>query len=230
MRTARFYSGAAGRELVPRQVSEQTEDRRASLGERAYEHVRSEILRGRLPVGSIVAEGTVAEELGVSKTPVRQALQSLRREGLLELGPRRQLIVRGFPSEHRREVLDVRIALESLSVRRACETMTIEQIDYLRLLLMQQKRAVDAGDEDRFIELDEEFHLQIASAAGLPLVERFLSQLRGFVRVMRLGTTRPPGHLQEVYAEHEKIADMLEARRPARAAKALREHLEHADY
>jgi DNA-binding GntR family transcriptional regulator len=206
------------------------ENGRTSLGERAYDHVRSEILRGALPVGSVVAEGAVAGELGISKTPVRQALQTLRREGLLELGPRRQLIVRGFPAEHRREVLDVRVALESLSVRRACETMTIEQIDYLRLLLMQQKRAVDAEDEDSFIELDEQFHLHIAAAAGLSIVERFLSQLRGFVRVMRLGTTRPPGHLQEVYAEHERIADMLEARKPAQAAKALRDHLERADY
>ena len=201
-----------------------------TLGERAYDYVRGEILCGRLAVGSVVAEGTVADELGISKTPVRQALQSLRRDGLLELGPRRQLIVRGFSHEHRREVLDVRIALESLSVRRACETMTIEQIDHLRLLLIRQKRAVDSGDEDRFIELDEQFHLHIAASAGLPIVERFLSQLRGFVRVMRLGTTRPPGHLQEVWAEHEKIADMLEARRPARAARTLREHLEHADY
>ena len=206
------------------------EDRGTTLAERAYDHVRGEILRGRLPVGSVVAEGTVADELGISKTPVRQALQSLRRDGLLELGPRRQLIVRGFSHEHRRELLDVRIALESLSVRRACEAMTIEQIDHLRLLLIQQKRAVDAGDEDTFIELDEQFHLHIAAAAGLPIVERFLRELRGFVRVMRLGTTRPPGHLQEVWAEHERIADMLEARRPARAARALREHLEQADY
>jgi DNA-binding GntR family transcriptional regulator len=206
------------------------EDRGMTLAERAYDYVRGEILRGRLPVGSVVAEGTVADELGISKTPVRQALQSLRRDGLLELGPRRQLTVRGFSGEHRREILDVRIALESLSVRRACETMTIEQIDYLRLLLIQQKRAVDARDEDGFIELDEQFHLHIAAAAGLPIVERFLSQLRGFVRVMRLGTTRPPGHLQAVWAEHEAIVDMLEARRPGQAARALRGHLEHADY
>lgn len=201
-----------------------------TLAEFAYDRLRGEIVSGDLPVGSVVAEGTVAEKLGISKTPVRQALQSLRRDGLLELGPRRQLIVRGFTGEHRREILDVRIALESLSVRRACERMTIEQIDHLRLLLIQQRRAVDAGDEDRFIELDEQFHLHIAAAAGLPIVERFLNQLRGFVRVMRLGTTRPPGHLQEVLAEHERIVDLLEARRPAPAERALREHLEHADY
>jgi GntR family transcriptional regulator, rspAB operon transcriptional repressor len=223
MRTARCYSEDGC-------VINEPEHGRTSLGERAYDHVLSEILRGELPVGSIVGEGAVAEELGISKTPVRQALQSLRREGLLEIGARRQLIVRGFSAEHRREVVDVRVALESLSVRRACESMTIEQIDQLRLLLIQQKRAVDAGNEDSFIELDEQFHLQIAAAAGLPIVERFLNQLRGFVRVMRLGTTRPSGHLQEVYAEHAKIADMLEARRPVAAEKALREHLEHADY
>jgi DNA-binding GntR family transcriptional regulator len=206
------------------------QESRTSLGDRAYDHVRNEILRGLLLPGSVVAEGAVAEELGISKTPVRQALQTLRREGLLELGPRRQLVVSGFSTEHRREVRDVRVALESLSVRRACETMTIAQIDQLRLLLIQQKRAVEARREDIFIELDEQFHLHIAAAAGLPIVERFLSQLRGFVRVMRLGTTRPAGHLQEVYAEHEKIADMLEARSPARAEQALRAHLEHSDY
>jgi DNA-binding GntR family transcriptional regulator len=178
----------------------------------------------------VVAEGAVAEELGISKTPVKQALQSLRRDGLLEVGPRRQLIVRGFSAEHRQEVRDVRLALESLSVHRACETMTVAEIDYLRLLLIQQKRAVDAGDEESFIELDEEFHLHIAAAAALPIVERILRQLRGFVRVMRLGTTRPPGHLLEVYAEHCALVDMLEARTPGRAVKALREHLEHADY
>jgi DNA-binding GntR family transcriptional regulator len=211
-------------------LSESTETRRSSLSERAYDHVRGEILRGRLPVGSVVAEGAVAKELGISKTPVKQALQTLRREGLLEVGPRRQLIVRGFTAEHRQEVRDVRLALESLSVRRACETMTMAEIDYLRLLLIQQKRAVEAADEESFIALDEEFHLHIAAAADLPIVERFLRQLRGFVRVMRLGTTRPPGHLLEVYAEHHTLVDMLEARKPGPAVKALCDHLQHADY
>jgi len=201
-----------------------------TLADTAYEHVRGEILCGRLPVGSVIAEGAVAERLGISKTPVRQALQTLRREGLLEVGPRRQVIVRGFSGEHRREIMDVRLALESLSVRRACEEMTIEQIDHLRLLLIRQKRTVDARDEDGFIELDEQLHLHIAAAAGLPIVERFLSQLRGFVRLMRLGTTRPPGHLGQVLAEHEAIVDLIEARKPARAERALREHLQRADY
>lgn len=201
-----------------------------SLADEAYRYVRREILAGRTRAGDIVAEGKVAEQLGISKTPVRQALQSLRREGLLEVGPRRQLIVRGISEEHRREVHDVREALESLVVRRACAEMAVEDIDYLRLLLMRQKRAVDASDEEAFIELDEEFHLYMADASGLPLVERFLNQLRGFVRVMRLGTTRAPDHLGAVYEEHVAIVDAIEARKPGRAAKTLRDHLAKHSY
>jgi DNA-binding GntR family transcriptional regulator len=201
-----------------------------SLSERAYDHVRSEIVRGRLPVGSLVSEAAVAESLGISKTPVRQALQLLRGEGLLEVGPRRQLVVRGFSDEHRREVADVREALETLAVRRACERMTLDEIDVLRLLLMRQKRAAAAGREDEFIDLDEQFHLGIAAGAQLPLVERFLRQLRGFVRLMRAGTRRPAGHLALVLEEHTAIVDALEARDTGRAVATLHDHLRRSNY
>ena len=204
--------------------------RKLSLSEQAYNYIRGEILCGHLPAGSLLPEGAIAEELGISKTPVRQALQTLRREGLLEVGPRRQLAVRGFDAGQRREILEVREALESISVLRACESITVDQIDQLRLLLMQQKRAADAGDEEAFIELDEQFHVHIASSADLRLVARFLSQLRGLVHVMRLGTTRPEGYLHEVHREHTAIVDALEGRRPGPALKALYDHLRHTDY
>ncbi len=201
-----------------------------SLADEAYRFVRREILAGRIAQGDVVAEAPLAQQLGMSKTPVRQALQALHREGLLEAGPRRQLIVRGISEEHKQEVHDVREALESLVVRRACAQMALEDIDYLRLLLIRQKRAVDARDEEAFIELDEEFHLYMAAASGLPLVERFLNTLRGFVRVMRAGSTRSPGHLEAVYREHVAILDAIEARKPARAVKALRDHLAEHSY
>jgi DNA-binding GntR family transcriptional regulator len=215
-------------------MAQQSTERRdgahaGTLADEAYRYVRGQILSGRMAEGDVVGEGAVAEQLGISKTPVRQALQSLRLDGLLEVGARRQLIVRGVTEEHRQEVHDVREALESLVVRRACSEMAIQDIDYLRLLLMRQRRAVEARDEEAFIELDEEFHLHLAAACGLPLVERFLNQLRGFVRVMRLGSERSPGHLQAVYGEHVAIVDAIESRKPARAVKALRDHLaEHA--
>ncbi len=112
-----------------------------SLSERAYQHIRGEILRGRLAVGTVVGESALADELGISKTPVRQALQLLRGEGLLQVGARRQLVVRGFSPEHRQEIVDVRQALEALAVRARGERMTLDDVDHLRLLLIRQKRA-----------------------------------------------------------------------------------------
>ncbi len=203
---------------------------RGKLTEQAYNYIRDGILRGELPAGSVLAETEIAEALGNSRTPVRHALGLLLQEGLVEVGPRRQLIVRGFTPEHRAELLVLREALEDVAVRRACEVMAMEDIDYLRLLLMRQRRAANEGREDDFIELDEQFHLKIAEGARLPILVRFLGQLRGFVRVMRLGTVRHPRHLVQVLAEHSAIVDALERRDVNAATAALVQHLHKSDY
>jgi DNA-binding GntR family transcriptional regulator len=206
------------------------ESPRRSLNDKAYEHLRQAILGGDLPVGTIIAETKVAEDLGISKTPVRQALQLLRTEGLLEVGPRRQLVVRGFSAAHRNEVLRVREALEEIAVETACRVISVDDIDMLRLLLLRQGRAADAYDENAFLVLDEEFHVLIAKSANLPIVARLLEQMRGFARIMRLGKTQPPEHLQDILVEHTRIVDAIEKRDVAAAQAALHEHLHHWDY
>ena len=204
--------------------------RRPTLTDTAYDHVRRAILHGDLPVGTVLAEATIADQLGISKTPVRQALQLLRTEGLLEVGPRRQLLVRGFSVEHRNEILRIREALEEIAVETACRVMSLEEIDVLRLTLMRQRRAADAHDEEAFLVLDEEFHILIARGAKLPIVARLLEQMRGFARLMRLGQTQPPEHLQDILVEHTRIVDALESRNAEGALEALHTHLHHWDY
>ena len=204
--------------------------RRGALVGRAYEHIRDAIMRGDFPVGMVLAEDGLASRVGSSRTPVRQALQLLLQEGLLEVGPRRQVIVRGFTREHREEILLVREALETVAVRRACDVMTIDDVDELRLLLMRQGRAADAAREDEFIELDEQFHLKIAEAARLPILHGFLGQIRGFVRLLRVGSGRNPAHLKAVLAEHEAIVDALERRDVDAAVTALGTHLHTWSY
>ncbi|MFN8222877.1 MAG: GntR family transcriptional regulator [Gaiellales bacterium] len=203
---------------------------RKSLTDKAYEHVRGSILRGDLPVGTIIAEARLAEELGISKTPMRQALQLLRTEGLLETGPRRQLVVRGFTADHRNEVLRIREALEKIAVESACRVMSLEQLDELQLNLLRQRRAVEAHDEDAFLVLDEEFHIRIASGANLPIVGQLLEQMRGFARLMRLGRSQPPEHLKDVLLEHTRLLEAIEKRDVDTALNALQEHLHHWDY
>lgn len=204
--------------------------RRGRLTAHAYTYVREGILRGRIPVGTLLTEGEIAAAIGASRTPVRHALSQLLQEGLVEVGSRRQLIVRGFTPEHRAEILTLRHALESVSVGRACEVMAQEAIDELRLNLIRQRHAATEGREDDFIDHDEEFHLQIAACAGLPLLERFLRQLREFVRVSRLGSTRTPETLVQVAEEHERILDSIEARDTDAAHAALIDHLTRGGY
>jgi DNA-binding GntR family transcriptional regulator len=203
---------------------------RGRLTDEAFHYVRDAIMRGELPPGSVLAEVEVARTLGSSRTPVRQALGLLLKEGLLEVGSRRQLIVRGFTPEHRREILMLREALEGLAVRRACEVMSDDDVDYLRLLIMRQRRAARRGDNDAFLDLDEEFHLRIVEGAQLPILHTMLGQLRGFVRVARLDVTRPPRVLEQVRAEHERIVDALDRRDADAALAALVAHLHTSDY
>jgi DNA-binding GntR family transcriptional regulator len=203
---------------------------RGRLTERAYQYLRDGIMRGDLPPGSILAEEEIATTLGTSRTPVRQALGLLLQEGFVEVGSRRQVVVRGFTPEHKAEILMLREALEGVAVRRACDVMPLEEIDYLHLLLLRMRRAAENGREEDFLDLDEEFHLKIAEGAQLPILYSLLGQLRGFVRVARLGSRRPPAVLAQVVVEHEEIVDALEHRDPETALSALVEHLHKSDY
>jgi DNA-binding GntR family transcriptional regulator len=187
-------------------------------------------MRGDFPTGSALTEEELARTLGSSRTPVRHALSLLLQEGLLEVGSRRQVIVRGFTPEHRAEILMLREALEGLAVRRASERASDDDVDYLRLLVIRQRRAARRGDNETFLDLDEEFHLKIVEAARLPILHALLGQLRGFVRVATLGAVRPPGVLRQVSDEHDRIVDALDRRDDTAALRALVEHLHRSHY
>lgn len=198
---------------------------RGRLTDEAYHHIRDAIVRGEYPTGSVLAETDIADALGSSRTPVRHALGLLLREGLLEVGARRQVLVRGFTPERRDEILMLREALEGIAVDRASEIIGDDEIDQLRLLIMRQRRAAKNDEKDAFLDLDEEFHLKIVDAARLPILYALLGQLRGFVRVARLDASRSSSDLGEVCLEHERIVDALERRDGAAARAILLEHL-----
>lgn len=200
------------------------------LSASAYEYVREAILGHHYPPGTPLTEGMLAAHLGVSKTPVRQALRALHQEGLLELGPRRQMVVCEPPPSQLQELLEVREALEGIALVHACREMDEDGFDHLRTLLRRQRRAADAGNVAAFIELDEELHVTLAERAGLRLVPRVLRQLRGFVRLMQRNTRRDPGYLLSVLAEHERLVDAVEARDDAAAIAALSTHLHTTEY
>ena len=200
------------------------------LAKIAYQHVRREILRQRLESGTVLNEGSIASSLGMSKTPVRHALHALRQEGLLEAGPRRQLVVRDLSPVQRAELVAVREALERIAVSHACQHMNDDDFDHLRTLLRRQRRFAEAGEDDDFVDCDEEMHIAISARSGLDLVPQFLDQLRGFVRLMQMRARRDPGHLFQVLEEHVRLIDAIEARNEEEALAALAHHLHRAEY
>lgn len=193
--------------------------------ERAYLYLRDAILTGRLPVGSVLGEAALAHELQMSRTPVREGLQRLVQDRLLDVGQRRQLVVRTISMGERREVFLMRAALEGAVVREACRSISEDTLDELRALLFRLQRAADAGTMERFIDLDERFHLKLAAGADLFLFQKVLTDLRALVRLMGLEALRQPKRMQRVIGEHEAILEALERRDEVEAAEAMQRHL-----
>ncbi len=200
------------------------------LAQRAYAHVKARILNGGLPAGTVLAEEAIGSELGMSKTPARQALKALLIEGYFEIGPHRQMRVRSFSPSNREELLEVREALERLAITHACLSMSHDEIDFLHTILRRQKRAAETDDQEAFIDLDEELHLRIAAGSDLRFVPDLLARLRGFVRLLRLGTRREDGHLFRVLREHESIVRAIENRDLQSALTHLGQHLHTSNY
>jgi DNA-binding GntR family transcriptional regulator len=198
---------------------------RSNQGRWAYAVLRAGIIRRLLPPGTRLVEGDLGEALGISRTPIRSALQSLLEEGLLETGAKRQLFVRELDASERREIRLLREALERVAVVEAATALDVDEIDQLRLLLIKQRRAASASDVERFMDLDDQFHLAIARGARLPLLERFLGQIRAWVRLTGIHALDHGDRLERVLAEHDDIVEALDAGDGERALAALDRHL-----
>ncbi|KGN30774.1 transcriptional regulator [Knoellia sinensis KCTC 19936] len=198
----------------------------STKADRVRKAVLTDIMSGSLPAGSPLDEGALAEQHSVSRTPVREALRRLQSDGLLETGPRRQLLVVDVSPEHRREITTLRVALEGAAVESACELRGEDDLDRLDLLLLKQRRAADAGEAEVFLRLDEEFHLTLAGAGRMPTLSRMLGQLGAFVRLGRLGEATTKRHMLGLVREHEELVELLRSRRAEPLRSALATHIE----
>lgn len=199
--------------------------------ETAYRHVKQALLAGRLPAGEMVSEGDVATQLGVSRTPVREAFLRLSAEGWLRLFPKRgALVVPAAPGEAQ-AVVDARLLLESHAVDTVVrdEVARTRLAARLRVLIAEQRAAVAAGDLDAYAEHDAAFHQAVVAAGGNALLTDFAVTLRERQRRMvalSIGATgeRAPG----LVAGHEALVAAVEAGDAAAFRAGLRTHLHGA--
>ena len=206
-----------------------------TLPEQIANRLRREILRGVLAPGTPVKERDHAAELGVSRTPMREAIRILAKEGLVLLRPARSPIVAQPSFEEVAQNIEVMTALELLSARLACERASDEEIEAIAAL--SDKMAKEWGSVDLLdiFENDMSFHRAIAEAAGNPvLAEMHRALVARLWRARYLSATRKNSR-DRVLKQHKSIVDGLRARDVEAVTENLRSHLDHlvinvADY
>ncbi len=192
-----------------------------------FNTLRQAILRGELEPGERLMEIQLAERLGVSRTPIREAIRKLELEGLVLMIPRKGAEVASISEKSLRDVLEVRRSLEELASELACQRMTAEQIEELRSAQREFAAAVEEGSIMRMAECDEHFHDLIYEGTGNTRLIQILNNLREQMYRYRLEYIKDADKRQMLLAEHDGILKAIEGRRGAEARRVMREHIDN---
>jgi GntR family transcriptional regulator, rspAB operon transcriptional repressor len=200
-------------------------ERRITIAQQAYQFLRREIIDGRLPPRAPLSEQELSAQMGVSRTPVREALMKLADEGLVDIYPQFGSFVAPIKLS---EVFDsqfVRESLECAAIERAVERLTDSQAAALQGMIDTQRRHQRAGDRPAFFEADERMHAYLMEVAGHPSVWSTVENAKAQMDRVRHLSIRNPIKMPAVIDEHSAIIDSVIRRDRAGAIDALRAHL-----
>lgn len=200
----------------------------ASAADRAFAVVRGRIVSGEVPGGTMLSEGEVSDELGMSRTPVREAFLRLQAEGWMQLFPKRGALVRPIEPDELAEVVEARHLVETAAVRTVSTDTeaTVDLVGRLRALVARQRTAAAAGDLDAFTLADVAFHQAIADAGRNSILTTFYRSLRDrqhriTARTVRAGADR----VTVILEQHAALVDHVAERDPSAFDDALHAHL-----
>ncbi|MCS7067018.1 MAG: GntR family transcriptional regulator [Meiothermus sp.] len=194
-----------------------------SVREAAYAHLRGAILAGLLQPGTRISEPGLAQELGISRTPVREALQRLSQEGLVELLPNKGARVRVLSADDVREVYDVRALLEGEAATLAAQHATPAELQHLEELL-KTLDLLPKDDYNRQMQVDFDFHTALVEAAHNKTLARIYADLRSSLTLVRSFQQTLSQH-PKTRRQHQAILSALKAHNPRQAAEAARAHV-----
>lgn len=196
-----------------------------------YEALRQAILNSLLRPGERLHVEDLASKLGVSLTPVRQAIQQLATEGLVEIKPRSGTFVAQLSAQDVEETFDIRCALECLAAEKAVGLVTSDQLRRLRRLLKVLRKAVRTDEDRKEHEQNNlEFHRALIRASGNQRLVEMYEALHAHIKIARIHRADDDWlpRLSEEQAEHEAIVASLEARDAQSLKQALRQHIQRA--
>lgn len=199
------------------------------LHEQTYQRLRTGILSGELIAGSRLIETQLAEQLQVSRTPIREALRLLQREHLVTTDAQGAMRVALLSIEDAIQLYDCRIALEQLSVSAACHIATADQIEQIEATLQQAERAVTYPSHSltpyQLLHLDYQFHRLLAESSGNAWLVQILDQVFDKMALLRLRTIEQNPNVLEIRGEHRRILEAIQGRDAVAAIQAIQYHL-----
>ncbi|HZO04249.1 MAG TPA: GntR family transcriptional regulator [Burkholderiales bacterium] len=199
----------------------------ASLAGSVYEQLKSDIFEFRLLPGSRFSENEVAHRARVSRTPVREALFRLEREGYLQVHAKSGWSVRALDFEQLDHLYDLRVVLEGAAVEKLCASDPKAALAGLgNIWLVPPRRRLSDGA--RVARLDEEFHSKLVAAAGNPELARVHQSITERIRIVRRLDFTHPERIVYTYLEHGQILRAILARKAGRALQLLKSHIEES--
>lgn len=194
-------------------------------GNRLYARLYGDILTGRLRPGEVLSETRIAEQHGISRTPVREVFQHLAKEGLLRVVPQIGTFVAPINLGAVNASQFIREALECRAVRQAADRVTRPQIAVLRRQVEQQTRAIEAGDHLGFFALDEAMHQHILAIAGHPKVWQLIASVKAQLDRVRHLSLEDSDWLGMIFRQHREIVQCIGVRDAHGAEQAMQHHL-----
>ncbi|MEP7182484.1 MAG: GntR family transcriptional regulator [Betaproteobacteria bacterium] len=199
---------------------------RRSLHDEIVTRVRDMIIEGALAPGARIHEGQLGQQLGVSRTPLREALKFLASEGLIELVPNRGAVVRSFTPKDVRDMLDVLAVLESFAARLACRNASSVEIAEVRALHDRMTERYHVRDRLEYFKLNQQIHSAFLRLSGNATLEAAHAAIQSRLKRIRYIGNREPQQWQDAMAEHQAMIGALEARDGEALARIVTKHME----
>ncbi len=203
------------------------EHKTVSLADQVFERLESDILIGRYERGEVLTELRLCEDMGVSRTPIREALRRLEQEHLVESSAKGMTVL-GITDEDLHDIYAIRMRVEGLAAARAAERADKENILPLRESLDLQGYYVHRHDADRIKSQDSVFHQHIYRLSGSPTLFDTLYPLHNKVQKFRRAAVQNADRAEQSYEEHCRIFACIENNDPKGAEEATIEHIKHA--
>jgi DNA-binding GntR family transcriptional regulator len=200
---------------------------RRSLKEEVLSRVKEFIMKGRYVPGQRIVIDTLAKELGVSVTPVREALHHLAAEGLVSVEPRKGFTVKKWEPKEIEDLLYLRMYLEKLATRLFIERASERDIEELSMIVKQMDSAVQSSDLEALTMFNSQFHNKIVQGSGNEELHKIMESLSAKLHRVRILSLSYPGRMEQSCIEHKAIFDAIKERNVISAEKAVEEHIKN---